>query len=224
MRSVLLRLEGPMQSWGTQGRFAVRDTDTEPSKSGVLGIIGAALGMSRDADERLSQLAQLCMATRVDREGHLMRDYHTVGAGRFRGLAKYRVFGADDTVVTQRHYLADASFLVALGGDAGLIDEIAAALKSPVWPLFLGRRCCPPSVPIFAGVVGGTPEEAVRGAPWTGRGQPPSRLRLVLDAETGRLRDDVPLSFSSRARAYAQRYVRVDWMETPTPAIDVGQV
>jgi CRISPR system Cascade subunit CasD len=213
MRSVLLRLEGPMQSWGTQGRFSVRDTDTEPSKSGVLGLVGAALGMARDDEQRLRQLAQLQMATRVDREGRLTRDYHTVGAGRFRGNDRYRVFGVKETVVSERYYLADASFLVALGGKDELVDEIAAALKSPVWALFLGRRSCPPSVPVFAGLVDGLPQDALRSAPWNVRGEPPSRLRLLIEAENGRPRNDVPLSFSTSGRAYTQRRICVEWME-----------
>lgn len=215
MRTVLLRLEGPMQSWGTQGRFSIRDTDTEPSKSGVLGLVGAALGMRRDDEARIRRLVQLDMATRVDREGRLLRDYHTVGAGRFRGSDRYRVFGASDTVLTQRYYLADASFLVGLGGDVPLVEEIAAALQAPIWPLYLGRKSCPPAAPVFAGVVDDTPEAAVRGAAWTGWGEQPERLRLVLEAAEGRRRDDVPLTFASAERAYAQRAIRIDWMDRP---------
>src|SRR5690606_33869407 len=76
---LLLLLSGPMQSWGTQSRFAHRDTDFEPSKSGVLGLVGSALGMSRDDDDLLQALASLKMGVRVDREGRILRDYHTAG-------------------------------------------------------------------------------------------------------------------------------------------------
>ena len=41
MSVLLLRLSGPMQSWGVQSRFTVRDTGLEPSKSGVVGLIAA---------------------------------------------------------------------------------------------------------------------------------------------------------------------------------------
>lgn len=217
MRSVLLRLEGPLQSWGTQGRFGIRDTDTEPSKSGVLGVVGAALGMPRDDEATLADLAALVMAVRVDREGRPLRDFHTVGAGRFRGDADYAVHGAGGkTVVTDRHYLADASFLVALGGENNvLIDRIAQCLEQPVWPLYLGRRSCPPAVPVFAGRFDGTPEAAVRAAVWDGRGQRSGRLRLVLEAADGRPRNDVPLSFVSSARRHRHRYVRIEWMDAP---------
>jgi CRISPR system Cascade subunit CasD len=215
MRSVLLRLEGPLQSWGTQGRFSIRDTDAEPSKSGVLGLVAAALGVVRGDDAALAELAGLRMAVRVDAEGHPLRDYHTVGAGRFRGRPQ-RVYGAGhDTVLTERHYLADASFLVALGGDADLVERIVHALQHPVWPPFLGRRACPPAAPIFGGVVDGDPEQAVRNAPWCGRGERPARLRLVFESADGRPRNDVPLSFASDSRRHAHRYVRIEWMPVP---------
>jgi CRISPR system Cascade subunit CasD len=113
MKSVLLRLAGPLQSWGTQGRFGIRDTDTEPSKSGVLGLVGAALGMQREDEATLARLRTLQMAVRVDREGSPLRDYHTVGGGRFRGGA-YGLWSVEagkleeKTALTQRYYLCDA--------------------------------------------------------------------------------------------------------------------
>lgn len=220
MKSVLLRLEGPLQAWGTQGRFGVRDTDTEPSKSGVLGLVGAALGMSRDDTETLELLASLQMAIRADREGSLLRDYHTAGGGTFRGRP-HRVWGTKDPVPTQRFYLADASFLVALGSDDhALVDRIAAALSSPRWPMFLGRKACAPAVDVLSGVVERGPEDAVRSAPWTDRAVPGERVRLILEAASpdgARLRQDVPLSFARHARAHAQRFVRVAWMDGPPP-------
>lgn len=77
MATLLLRLAGPMQAWGTTSRFDERDSGLEPSKSGVLGLVCAALG--RDRSEPLDDLATLKMSVRVDREGLLMRDYQTLG-------------------------------------------------------------------------------------------------------------------------------------------------
>lgn len=223
MKSVLLRLEGPLQAWGTQGRFSIRDTEAEPSKSGVLGLVGAALGMSRDDDAQLSALAGLRMATRVDREGVPLRDYHTAGGGRFRGV-DFEVNGAAGTVLTDRHYLADASFLVALGGDDAVVERVAAALRNPVWPLFLGRKACVPSTPIFEGVFDGAPEEAVKRHPLRAeagraadeREAASPKLRLVLEAAPelpgARPRSDVPVSFRLYARQHARRFVTTDWV------------
>jgi CRISPR system Cascade subunit CasD len=223
VKSVLLRLEGPLQSWGTQGRFGIRDTDREPSKSGVLGLVGAALGMRRDDAATLARLRTLRLAIRVDQEGTIVRDYHTVGGGTFLG-ERHGLWSSaagkkvETTALTERFYLADASFLAALGGDDDpLLDRVAEALARPVWPLFLGRRSCPPSRPVLAGVVDTGPEEAVRGAPLEGsdRARAPARLRLVLeaDAATGRLRDDDPTSFALYDRRFNARFVRTEHVD-----------
>src|SRR5579864_5026868 len=92
MTTLLLRLAGPMQSWGTQSRFTVRDTGREPSKSGVIGLVCAALGRRRDAP--LDDLVQLTMGTRVDRDGIVKVDYHTAG-GAHRHGETYGVIRAD---------------------------------------------------------------------------------------------------------------------------------
>jgi CRISPR system Cascade subunit CasD len=209
-RSVLLRLEGPLQSWGTRSHFPDRDTENEPSKSGVLGLIGAALGMARDDDATLARLAAGRMAVRVDRQGTLLADYHTAGGGIFRGMP-HSVHGAKGTVLTRRHYLQDASFLVAISyEDGALAAEIDEALGAPRWPLFLGRRACPPSLPIRAGLTDVDPEAAVRGAPWPSASPPASPVRLVVECEPGEgtPRQDQPLSFRLHARHFARRFVR----------------
>ena len=98
-------------------------------------------GMARDDVLQLERLRQLRMAVRVDRPGRAMRDLHTVGAGTFRGRPHGMWGLKDKTVVTQRYYLVDAAFTVALAhDDQGLVEQIARALSDPVWPLFLGRE------------------------------------------------------------------------------------
>lgn len=217
MKSVLLRLEGPLQAWGTQGRYAIRETDSEPSKSGVLGLVGCALGMARDDAQQLGRLRQLRMAVRVDRPGRAMRDLHTVGAGTFRGRAHGMWGLKDKTVVTQRYYLVDAAFTVALAhDDDAFVEQIAGALSDPVWPLFLGRRSCVPSEPVLLGLVEGGAEQALLRAPLA-RGAA-SRLRLVADVATGEVgmqRADDPVSFTSADRQFAFRNVRESWIEIP---------
>lgn len=215
--SVLLRLEGPLQSWGTRSRFPERDTEAEPSKSGVLGLVGAALGMRRDDDERLARLAACDMAVRVDREGTLLRDYHTVGGGTFRG-EPHSIYGAKGTVLTTRHYLQGASFLVALAyGDDALAARIDEALGSPRWPLALGRRACPPSHPVRAGVASESAERALLAAPWPSTEPPKAPVRLLVECDPrepgAEPRQDQPLSFRLHARHYARRFVRTRFVE-----------
>lgn len=150
--TLFLRLEGPLQAWGDPSKFVIRRTMDAPTKSGVLGLLCSALGQSRQsARERLPELNTLSMGVRIDRRGIRWWDYHTVGAGTGMTTAAGGVkTGAQGTLITRREYLADASFLVALQGNAQLIHALASALASPHWPIFLGRRSCPPSVPVFA--------------------------------------------------------------------------
>jgi CRISPR system Cascade subunit CasD len=213
MKSVLIRLEGPMQSWGTQGRFSIRDTDTEPSKSGVLGLVAAALGMPRHDDTMLAQLAALEMAVRVDREGTLLRDYHTAGGGVFRGKP-HAVWGTKNPVPTHRYYLCDANFLVALGSeDATFVERIADGLSNPVWPLFLGRKSCVPSMAPLVGLREGPPSVALRREPLPLGIEGP--VRLLVECGPGEWavpRNDVPLSFTLYQRRHARRFIRTEWI------------
>jgi len=212
---LLLLLDGPMQSWGTQSRFGQRDTDFEPSKSGVIGLVGAALGMTRNDEVLLSRLAKLTMAVRVDREGRVLRDYHTAGGGTYRGKP-HSVFGAKDTVVTTRFYLMDACFVVGLSSeDHAFIKQIALAVQNPQWPLFLGRRSCVPTRHVF--LAGPLEEEAtalLKQVAWQGApdAEPPERLRCVVDDARGKPRADVPLSFKVYSRAFDTRFVRDEWL------------
>jgi len=149
--TLFLRLEGPLQSWGDTSKFVMRRSMDAPTKSGILGLICCSMGLSRQmVREHLPSLNGLAMGVRIDRPGMRWWDYHTVGAGIGLTTAGGDIkTGAKGTLVTRREYLADASFLVALQGDVSLIQSINAALVSPVWPIFLGRKSCPPSVPVL---------------------------------------------------------------------------
>lgn len=150
--TLFLRLEGPLQAWGDPSKFLIRRTMDAPTKSGVLGLLCSAFGYSRQAArQHLPELNTLSMGVRIDRRGFRWWDYHTVGAGTGMTTASGDLrTDAEGTLITRREYLADASFLVALQGDAELIHEVASSIASPQWPVFLGRRSCPPSVPVFA--------------------------------------------------------------------------
>lgn len=190
MHTLLLRLAGPMQSWGTQSRFLERDTGLEPSKSGVVGLLCAALGRSRA--EPVDDLAALVMGVRVDREGVLQRDYHTA-----LRVAKANNPKNVDTVVSNRYYLADADFLVGLAGsDLALLERLDLALAAPRWTLSLGRKAFVPGRPIRlrgGGVRQGLGlDDALRAEAWRPRRgdpswqAPPERLRLVIEADPDR--------------------------------------
>lgn len=221
--TLLLRLKAPLQSWGAQSRFRHRDTRREPTKSGVIGLLGAALGLRRDDRASLARLARLRFGVRVDREGLPMTDYHTVGGGTACGRA-YGVATAvgarTGAIVSERDCLMDADFLAGLeSDDLSLLRELDAALASPVWPLYLGRRCFPPAVPPRIGVCVGRLEQVLATWPWAGprgrEGIPLPGLRLVLETDDvgAEIRYDYPLSFAVHDRAYAPRRVKTCFLK-----------
>ncbi|MCS7081269.1 MAG: type I-E CRISPR-associated protein Cas5/CasD [Chloracidobacterium sp.] len=216
--TLLLRCVAPMQSWGTRSRFDERDTEHEPSKSGVIGLLCAALG--RDRNTPLDDLAQLRMGVRVDREGRVAADYHTVQEIR-PGQVEF------DTLVSKRAYLADAAFLVGLeGSDAALLRQLHEALRRPVWPLFLGRKAFVPAEPIrlLDGLQAIPLEEALRTYPsidpWPPRRSDAQRqVRFVVECRAGEpsadTRRDTPVSFALGARRFAARRVKTFFAPLP---------
>ena len=204
-----------MQAWGTRSRFDDRDSEAEPSKSGVLGLVAAALG--RDRAESVEDLAALHFGVRIDREGVVRSDYHT--AQLFPGDRK------TSTSVTRRSYLADAAFWAALGGERPLLEAIDAALRNPHWPLSLGRKSFPSAEPLWleGGVQAGELLDVLRAVPSLRRERddPDLPYRFVVDrdavtGDTARLspalrRDDPTAPFAERR--YALRDV---WMFSET--------
>lgn len=214
MATLLLRLAGPMQAWGTTSRFDERDSGLEPSKSGVLGLICAALG--RDRNLPVDDLAVLRMAVRVDREGLLMRDYQTAtGVLLASGKPDHK-----RTVVSPRFYLADAVFLVGLEGARTLLDAIQRALQKPIWPLALGRKAMSPSLPVWLpeGVQEGDLLTVLRAWPRLAVGNPEQHsqpLRLMLEHPSeGAVRLDQPVGPFAERR-FGPRFVKPEVIHVP---------
>jgi CRISPR system Cascade subunit CasD len=182
-QTLLLRLSGPMQSWGMQRRFSIRDTGLEPSKSGVFGLLCAAVGAPRGDDETLWRLREsLVMGVRVDREGVMKKDFHTA-----KDVAKASGSGTKETEISDRWYLADADFLIGLeSDDEALLRVLNKALAHPVWQLFLGRKSFVPSQPVrvLEAPLEAPLLEALEKYDWkTDRKEdPPKRLRVAIDA------------------------------------------
>jgi CRISPR system Cascade subunit CasD len=221
LASLALCFDAPMQSWGQRSRFVVRDTAAEPTKSGVVGLLAAALGIARDDDAAIAELAQLRMGVRVDREGTVERDYHTVQnvpdtEGKHnRGVESWR------------YYLADALFLTVIEGQETELRRLHQALANPRWPLYLGRRAFLPARSIVGSgdqpaTIRSPIEEVLATYPWlenqphirsdAERGEP-RWLRTVTDTSAAdpaaELRNDYPLSFASSNRRHGPRFVRI---------------
>ncbi len=235
-QTLIFRLAGPMQAWGLQSRFSIRDTAREPTKSGVIGLVAAALGRPRDA--AIDDLAQLNMGVRVLREGQPRYDFHTAkdvvkASAKIRPGKPVPPSELKDTEPSYRHYLADAWFLVGLEGEDGaLLRAIDAALCAPHWPLFFGRKSFVPALPVSfstkeqtPGLVAGSLWEIVttfRDPLWKGESE---AGRLVLDAGAApanhpgmvrRMQPDHPVSFSQRR--FLPRDVVICQTEIPTAA------
>lgn len=178
----IMRLAGPMQAWGTRSRFSVRDTGLEPSKSGVIGLIAAAMG--RDRAQPVDDLAALRFGVRIDRPGVVKVDYHTAG-GFHKVDEPYGIRRADgskaaEAVISRRYYLSDAVFTAGLEGDEALLRSAHNALLAPRYPIYLGRMSFVPSPPPVlpyrpgyfpgpegpSGLVALPLEEALAGAPF----------------------------------------------------------
>lgn len=204
MSTLLLRLAGPLQSWGAESRFNYRLTRSEPTKSGVLGLLAAAQGRRRS--DAIEDLLALRFGVRTENPGTQLRDFQTEIDWRT----------AKGMPITNRYYLADAIFLAAIDGPDELISGLREALLKPTFPLYLGRRSCPPAGPLFAEVRETSFDVALRQEHW----QPPNfkkfhkkpdLLYIVRDCLPGERASesirDVPISFDIRNREYGWRDV-----------------
>ncbi|MGX8705189.1 MAG: type I-E CRISPR-associated protein Cas5/CasD [bacterium] len=207
MSTLLLRLAAPLQSWGLNAIFNIRQTDNVPSKSGVVGLLASALGRRRE--ESVADLDALRFGVRVVRGGKLLCDYHTVS----RNPNPRPALNKTD-YVTKRYYLSDAVFIVGFeSGDTAFLTALDAALREPAYPLFLGRRSCPPTPPLSLGVSEADLETALMGAqcPETVSGGISETQRLVLEAVEATpstpLVKDQPLSFSPKRRLHGYRMI-----------------
>lgn len=143
MKTLTIRLSGPLQSYGNEATFARRTTGDYPSKSAIIGMLSAAMGYRRD-DTRIIELNTLSFAVRVDKPGRVMTDYQTVE------------WKTDTRKITYRDYLQDAVFVVAIGSENDrLIDTLKVALQHPKFQLCLGRRANVPAGPLKLQVIEG---------------------------------------------------------------------
>ncbi|MBF6125566.1 type I-E CRISPR-associated protein Cas5/CasD [Nocardia brasiliensis] len=223
MSVVALRLAGPLQSWGASSKFVRRDTENAPTKSGVLGLVAAAKGLRRT--DPLESLLGLRFGVRIDQPGQLVRDFHTAqrpkrerdGSTTWTSLP-----------LSYRYYISDAVYLAVLEGEHQLIAAIDAAVRSPQFPLYLGRRSCPPAGPIALGVFDTDLQGALTTVPWLAsiRNQKRARDTLVTlatvrdaaeDELTGESIQDNPVSFDPNHRQYEWRNIVRNTVDVPNP-------
>jgi CRISPR system Cascade subunit CasD len=235
--TLTLLLAGPLQSWGDASRHNSRSTLTHPSKSGVTGLLAAALGIGRGS-ERISELAALRFGVRVDQPGQLLTDYHTVSGASQDPLNpdRQRLPTADgsslkpseSTKVTRRQYLADARFIAAFQGNPDLLASAWDALARPRYPLYLGRLSCPPARPVRLQLWPATIiEDAFTLTPWAAAHHVTRRHRddvgvdlgvIIDDPDGGERFHDVPVPSPPFRLAYAERTARHSFVRVTVPA------
>lgn len=240
---LVLRLAGPIQSWGGRSHFNRRETLGEPTKSGLIGLLAAAQGRRRQ--DPIEDLLDLTFGVRTDQPGTLLRDFHTVSDSRGLGLptAAVDVKGRQKrrstaaSQLTYRFYLQDAVFVAAVQAPDPVLDTLVDALRHPAFPLALGRRACPPTQPLLlrpsdhsSATWPGTVADVLEAVPWQagpaqrraleGRRPRPRvvDLPITVDDVTGDdVRADVPLTFDPRDRSFSTRRVRQGWVHVPPP-------
>lgn len=192
--TLLLRLAAPRQSWGEVGTERTRPTAKIPTYSALRGLLGAALGVPRGKASPL--LDEVGFLVRVDRQGTPESDFHTVSpppadlalarqrdrrireystaAGRADyavplgdGRLPWLVGGKVNSHISERHYLADAEFMLAVTGPADVIDQLAAAVREPVFSPYLGRQAFAPQFPFHLGIRSGEGLDVLTALPST---------------------------------------------------------
>lgn len=215
---LILKLHGPMQAWGEHTFEGLRLSANFPTRSALLGLLGACLGIGRNERDRLQSLADsVGIAVRVDerrvprKNGSAqpvrmvkMIDFHTVKDARedYTGLNSHK-----NTIITQREYLFDAEFTVAIwcrSNSSIRLDELEKGVKKPLYTPYLGRRSCPISRPLFHSRISTSSElEALNGvAPQGGTVYSEEKA----DVHMKRVRD-VPLIQQPRQFAGRNLYV-----------------
>ncbi len=156
-------LDAPLQSWGVDSRYQQRDTAAFPTKSAIIGLLAAALGIDKhapDERERLAPYTALNLtvvraALDQSRPGGRLSDFHTIGGGydaaipwQKQSIPRKAGGGPFSTVITRRTYLTDSAFIAILEGPRSVLEAAAAAILDPVWGIWLGRKSCIPARPL----------------------------------------------------------------------------
>lgn len=160
-------LYGPLSAWGDAASIEVRSSARRPGKSAIVGLLSCALGWRREEQQKMERLnASYEMATKTVTPGTPLLDYHTAQQGpkqknkRYHSRRDELTSGKTETKISQREYHCDAVHVIALRAKADTkadaqpsIHEICEHLRLPRGILYLGRRSCPPALPLDPKVV-----------------------------------------------------------------------
>lgn len=210
MKTLLLKFSGPLQSWGINSFADTRTTDNFPSKSAVIGLISASFGHKRDETKNIQKFNNLDFGVRIDNQGEILVDFH-IARTHDKKVTTY---------LTHRHYLTDATFLVAISSkDDSFIDEIRCALERPYFQQFLGRRSAPVTYDFIVGETNKDVIDALKEHEWIASDnhkktfkQKNVNLEIYADAHLLESRSmiqkkDFVISFSQKSRMFNYRNI-----------------
>lgn len=150
MKVLALYLDAPLQAWGSEGCFEIKETNSFPTRSGIIGLLSGAVGMNKYSpthETDMKTFDHVEIVPYVITEGRLHTDFQTVhGCINPKGEEK------DEALLTHRQYMLGSRFYVLVSGEDSLIDRLSSAVKNPVYGGWLGRKNCIPCSPLFAGI------------------------------------------------------------------------
>ncbi len=163
MEFCLFQLYAPLVSWGEIAVGVERRSAIHPSKSAIIGLLGAALGINRDDEVRQKELADAVgVGVKVISSGTLLKDFHTIQAPKDEGYSFYSrahelalPTNKKSTIISKREYRCDALSMVAiwLKSEEFSLLQIVEALKKPHYHLYLGRKSNPLASPLQPQIV-----------------------------------------------------------------------
>lgn len=166
MKYCVFQLYGPLMSWGDIAIGGERRSFPHPTKSAIIGVIAAALGIKRDNEKSQQLLSKtIGFGIKLISPGIMVRDFHT--AQTPANDKKVRFYSRRDelamiperidTVLSRREYRCDSMAHVAVwirDAESDItIEAISDALQSPAYHLYLGRKSCPPAIPLSPRIV-----------------------------------------------------------------------
>ena len=206
-----LYLDAPLQSWGYQSRFDRRTSFSMPTRSGVIGMICAAMGINRTDAKALEKFASLKLTYLALKQNVRLIDFHTIGGGWNKKINPNNVIPSANgkpgqTKITRREYLQWSKFGVLIQGSEKVLHEIFEALKNPQWGIWLGRKSCIPASPVCQGLFS-SPEAATKHLMELAGTTVERVIEEAVSFEDGcDTLNDIPLNFHTRQ--FAPRRIR----------------
>lgn len=217
---LIIKLQGTMQAWGGHTYEDYRPSLIFPTRSGIVGLLGACLGIEREDIQALKALnGSFQLTVRANKRKIVQRenskekplvsmqritDFHTVQHAR-------KVDGKPrpEAIVSRREYLCDAEFTLALAfvEDADYnLERVKQAIQRPVYTPFLGRRSCPIQRPLYEAFVNAESAQAALSKIEPYHGTLYSEIKL--DGGTPMMTRDQPL-FATKVRQFNSRKIYI---------------